>query len=179
MDLKPPIYCQDCGRANSPAAARCIWCGILITDAGATGKFETTNVELEYLSGIERLSDPTPVRMVISLEGIEINEVMPGSRSIRIAARDVIAAQVADGSSVSEGERSRPLWWWLALGPLALALRGKKSAEVKSHDYILTIKYREDDQVRHAVFHRQDSAGLSMVTAVARIISSLVKRQGC
>jgi len=149
----------------------------LIKDKGASGKFETTSVELEYLSGIERLSDPTPVRIVISLDGIEISEVMPGSRSIRIPARDVIEAQIADGSTVEEGERVRPLWWWFALGPLALLFAGKKSADVKHHDYILTIRYREDGQTRHAVFHREDSAGLSLVTGVARIVSSLVSRQ--
>lgn len=177
MDLKAPIYCQDCKRANSASAARCIWCGVSITDNGVAGKFETTSVELEYLSGIERLNDPTPVRVVISLDGIEISEVMPGSRTIRIPARDVIEAQVADGSTFWEGERSRPFWWWLVLGPFALAIPGKKGAEEKNHDYLLTIKYHDDDEIRHAVFHREDSAGLSMVTGIARIVSSLVRRQ--
>lgn len=177
MDLKAPIYCQDCGRANGASAARCIWCGVLIVDKDVTGKFETTSVELEYLSGIERLNDPTPVRVVINLDGIEISEVMPGSRKIRIPACDVIEAQIADGSTVVKGERTRPLWWWLALGPFAFAIPGKKGADEKNHDYILTIKYRDDDQIRYAVFHREDSAGLSLVTGVARIISSLVKRQ--
>lgn len=177
MELKAPIYCQDCGRANGATAARCIWCGVLITDKGGSGKFETTSVELEYLSGIDRLSDPTPVRITISLDGIEIKEVMPGSRSIRIPPRDVIEAQIADGSTMTEGERSRPLWWWFVIGPLALIMPGKKGADVKNHDYILTIKYKESGQVRHAVFHREDSTGLSMVTGVARIVSSLVSRQ--
>jgi hypothetical protein len=177
MDLKAPIYCQDCKRANSASATSCIWCGVLITNKGETGKFETTSVEIEYLSGIERLNDPTPVRLVINIDGIEISEVMPGSRTIRIPARDVIEAQVADGSTVIEGERSRPFWWWLVLGPLALAIPGKKGADEKNHDYLLTIKYRDYGEIRHAVFHREDSAGLSLVTGVARIVSSLVKRQ--
>ncbi len=121
------------------------------------------------------MKDPAPVRLTISVEGIEVTELMPGSRSEKIEAGSIIEARVVDASAVVEGERVRPRWWWFAFGPLALAIPGKQQPDVKQHDYILTIKYRSGDEIHNAVFHRQDRSGLAVVEGLSRIISTLIQ----
>ena len=170
-----PIYCHECGRANGARAKRCIWCGLPIVDQGKPSSFEATRVEIDYIDGIERLDYPAPVKLVINGDGIEVSELMPGSRTIKIAAPSLIQANVVDGSTTVEGKRVRSPWWWLALGPFALVIKGKKKPDTKKHDYLLTIKYRADGGERNAVFHREDRAGLPMLEGLARIINMLVR----
>jgi hypothetical protein len=170
-----PIYCHECGRANGAMAKRCLWCGMPIIDRGKPSSFEATRVEIDYLDGIERLDNPAPVRLVIDGTGIEVSELMPGSRSIKIPAASLIRASVVDGSNMVEGKRVRSPWWWLALGPFAVVVKGKKMPDTKRHDYLLTVKYRSGGEERNAVFHREDRAGLSMVEGLARIINALVR----
>jgi hypothetical protein len=171
-----PIYCDKCGRANEAAAKKCIWCDAPIARDGVTGRLETTRVQIGYLDGIERIEDPGPVSLKISSEGIEVVELVPGSRSVKIAASSVIEANVVDASTMVEGKRVRPAWWWLALGPVALVFSGKKTADTKEHDYILTIRYKAGNEVRNAVFHREDRAGLAVVEGLARIVSRIVRQ---
>lgn len=176
MSLPVPIYCQDCGRANGASAKKCLWCGVPIIDGAGSPRFETTKVELEYLGGIERLDDPTPVKLIISIEGIELTEIMPGSRMVAISASAIIGAQVVDASTKEEGGHApRPWYWWIMLGPFAMAVKRRKLPDVKKHDYLLTIKYKEGDEIRNAVFHREDSVGLTMVTGLAKIINSVAR----
>jgi hypothetical protein len=170
-----PMYCNECGRANGALAKRCIWCGVPITDRVKPAKFDATRVEIDYLDGIERLDNPAPVKLIISGDGIEVTELMPGSRSIKIAATSLIQASVVDGSTIVEGKRVRSPWWWLALGPLAVVIRGKKKEDVKKYDYLLTIKYKAGGEERNAVFHREDRVGLTMLDGLARIINMLVR----
>jgi hypothetical protein len=146
-----------------------------VIDRGKPSGFDATRVEIDYLDGIERLDNPAPVKLVINADGIEVSELMPGSRSIKIAAASLIRASVVDGSTTVEGKRARSAWWWLALGPFAVVVRGKKKPDTKKHDYLLTIKYRAGAEERNAVFHREDRAGLSMVEGLARIINALVR----
>jgi hypothetical protein len=170
-----PIHCQQCGRANGPSARRCIWCGVPLVDGGTPAAFDTTRVEIDYLDGIERLDDPGPVRLVIDSDGIEVSELMPGSRKIRIAAESLIGADAIDASTEIEPRpRRRPLWLKLIV-PFGLGGRGERPPDPKRHDYMLTVRYKAGDEVRSAVFHRQDRAGLSMVEGLARIINMLVK----
>lgn len=75
-----------------------------------------------------------------------------------------------------EGKRVRPGWWWLALGPIALAIPGRKTPDMKEHDYILTIRYRGGADMRNAVFHREDRAGLAVVEGLARIVRALMRQ---
>jgi hypothetical protein len=171
-----PIYCDECGRANGAAAKRCIWCGAPIVRDGVS-RLEKTRVEIGYLDGIERLEDAGPVSLIISSEGIEVVELVPGSRSVKIPASSIIEANVVDASTMVEGKRVRPAWWWLALGPIALAFRGRKTSDAKKHDYILTIRYKVDNEVRNAVFHREDRAGLAVVEGLARIVSRVVRKK--
>jgi hypothetical protein len=171
-----PIYCQQCGRANGVAAKNCIWCGLLIKQ-GFTQRFDTTRVEIEYLSGIDGIEDPATVRLVISGSGLEISKVLPGNKTFRISAHSLIDARVVDASVLVEGGRGRaPYWWWLVLGPFALLVPGKRKPDITKHDYILSIRYSAAGVVRCAVFHREDRMGGSMVEGLARIVAALVQR---
>ena len=171
-----PVYCEHCKRANGATALRCIWCGLPITGKSVAGDFEITRLEIEYLGGIDRLEDPAPVKLAIGPAGIEINEIIPGSRTIKIAADKIIDARVVDASTTIEGKRKRRPVWWFLLGPLALLIQGEKLPDKKKHDYIITIRYKEAGEIRNAVFHREDSLGLSLVSGLERIIGLLVRR---
>ena len=172
-----PIYCDECGRANGAAAKTCIWCGVPMFNGRTVGSVETTRVEIGYLDGIQRFEDAAPVRLSISGEGIEVAELIPGTRSVKIPASSIVEANCVDASTMIEGNRVRPKRWWLMLGPGALLIRGKKTQDVKRHDYILTIKYKDGDETRTAVFHREDSVGLAVVEGLARIVRSIVRQK--
>ena len=172
-----PIYCHECGRANGAAAKKCIWCGVAFSDEARSGKLETTRVEIGYLDGIDRLEDAGPVRLIISGDGIEVAELIPGSRSVKIPASSILDANVVDASTLLEGKRVRPAWWWLALGPFALAFQGRKTPDIKNHDYILAIRYKAANEVHTAVFHREDRVGLAVVEGLARIVSMLARKK--
>jgi hypothetical protein len=118
-----------------------------------------------------------PVRLIVSSEGIEVAELIPGTRSFKIPARSVLGANVVDASTKKAGKRKRSTWWWLALGPAALLVPGKKAPDIKLHDYILTIKYKGEEDVRNAVFHREDRAGLAIVEGLARIVMLLAQQK--
>ena len=171
-----PIYCHECGRANGAAAKKCIWCGAPTTSGNTVGRIETTRVEIGYLDGIDRFEDAEPVRLIISAEGIEVAELIPGTRSVKISASSILEASVVDASTMIEGKRVRSKWWWLALGPVALLVPGKKTPDVKEHDYILTIKYKAGNEVLNAVFHHEERIGLSVVEGLARIVTLLARQ---
>src|SRR5947209_7115538 len=120
-----PIYCPQCNRANGATAKMCIWCGVPITGSGQPTNIATTKVEIGYLDGIDRFEDSGPVRLIISGEGIEVAELIPGSRSVKIPASSVLGASVVDASTSKEGKRVRSKWLWLSVGPLALLFPGK------------------------------------------------------
>ncbi len=172
-----PIYCDECGRANGATAKKCIWCGLPISSGGKSGTIQTTRVEIGYLDGLDRFQDAGPVRLIISAEGIEVAELIPGTRSVKIPAASILEANVVDASTMIAGKRERPKWWWwLMIGPGALLIPGKKTPDVKEHDYILTIKYTAGDETRNAVFHHEERVGLSVVEGLARIVTSLVRQ---
>ena len=172
-----PIYCDGCGRANGASAKKCIWCGVPTSNRSTAGITETTSVEIGYLDGIDRFEDAAPVRLIISREGIEVAEVIPGTRSVKIPASSILEANTVDASTMIEGKRVRPKWWWLAVGPLAWLIPGRKTPDVKEHHYILSIKYTTTE-TRNAVFHRDDRVGLSIVEGLARIVNTLVRQNG-
>ena len=175
-ELAAPTHCQKCGRANGASAKRCIWCDVPLK-RGSTQKFEPTRVEIEYLGGIDGLDDPTTVRLVINSTGLEVKTLVTGSKATRISAYSIIEARVVDASTTSEGGRDRrDWWWWLLLGPFALLVHGKKRPDIKNHDYMISVKYHSGDEIRSAVFHREDKMGLSMVQGLARIVTALVQR---
>jgi hypothetical protein len=170
-----PTYCQECSRANGASAKRCIWCGVPLVNQNAPEEFAATKIEIDYLDGIERLDGSATVRLIINRDGIEVSETVPGSRTFKIPAASIVEANVVDGSTVTEGKQIRSGWWWLALGPFAVLVPGKKTPDTKNHDYLLTIKYSQGSETRTAVFHREDRAGLPVVEGLARIVRTLVK----
>ena len=171
-----PTHCQECGRANGPSAKRCIWCGVPIVDRGSPENFAPTRIEIDYVDGIERLEDAATVRLVISREGIEVSETVPGSRRFTIPATSILDATVVNGSTVIEGDRVRSRWWWwLAVGHFAVLAPARKAPDTKKHDYLLTIRYKEGSETRTAVFHREDQAGLPVVEGLARIVRTLMR----
>ncbi len=170
------IYCQECKRANTSAAKRCLWCGVPLIDQGTIENFQTTQIEIGYLDGIERLDNPCPVRLVVGPAGVEVSELMPGSRMIKIAADQLTGARVVDSSIIEEGKVVRAGWRsWLLLGALALVLPSKKLPDKKKHDYILTISYNAAGEARNAVFQHQNWLGLTKVELFAGVINSIVR----
>lgn len=173
-----PTYCQECGRTNGATAKRCIWCGVPLVDKGTPDRFEPTRVEIDYLDGIARLEEPMSVRLVINAEGIEVSEIMPGSRTFKIAAAALIEANIMDTSVTVESKRKRRPIWRLLINPISRKVwqgQPDEAKAVKQYDYVLTIRYRAGDDIRIAVFHRQDRIGLQVVEGLARIVNLLVR----
>ena len=175
MSLSAPVYCSECERVNASAATLCLWCGAPIINAIIAPVFEPTQAELDYVAGIERLDDPTPVRLAISEAGIEIVEIMPGSRKILIPAGDIVDARVTGAGKRSPEKITSPPWW-LRLG--RSVFRRTRTADSPTEEipvYTLTIRYEEAGEVRSAVFHRRGGVGLSMIQRLARSAASLVR----
>lgn len=170
-----PVYCDECGRANGQSARRCIWCGTPMVEAGTPSSFETTRTEIDYLEGIDRLADPGPVKLSIGPEGIEVTELMPGSRTVRIAAGSIIRADAIDASTTGPPAKKRLSLWRTLITPFSWDGWKAEPSEAMAYDYLLAVRYTEGEEIRNAVFHRQDRAGRAMVEGLARIINMLVK----
>ena len=172
--ISSPLLCSECGRANSLSANRCLWCGAPIMSGGVPPILEPTQADLDYIGGLERLHDPTAVRVTISEAGIEITETMPGSRKIMIDASAVVDARVTDGGKVLEERALRQPWWRRLSRSLSHTSRDVEIPRAESRGYTLTIRYRDNDDVLSAVFRRQGSTGLLMVQGLARAVASMV-----
>jgi hypothetical protein len=150
-----------------------LWCGILLDSKIARSNFPTTVVELDYLSGIDRLDNAMPVRLNISADGVEIKEVLPGSRIFLLPAEAIIEARIIDKIEKVKIEKRVSLLQKLLSDPSLP--QGQQFAEQITHDYILTIWYRLQERTFTAAFHREDEAGKAMIHQVAKSINSLVK----
>ena len=173
MSSSDPVYCSECKRVNGSAASTCLWCGAPIVNAPHPPVFEPTQAELDYVGGLERLDDPTPVRLAISESGIEIIEIMPGSRRIVIDAADVVDARVT-GAGATNPDETTVHPWWHRLSRSVFRTSRRPGVPV-DQDYTLTIRYRESGEVLNAVFHRRGGAGLSMMQGLARSVASMVR----
>jgi len=165
------INCQGCGRPNSVTARRCIWCSVPISEDAAR-RSETKSVELDYLEGIDRFDDAGPVRLIVSSEGIEVLELMPGSRSVKIPADCILETRVEDSLASHNGDDSKS---WKRLLKVSSASASRSTASSAKRQSVLKIKYRIDDEIREAVFCRDDPPGASAVAGVAKIMSTLAK----
>jgi len=170
-----PVYCSECERVNGSAATLCLWCGAPIVNAPVPPVFEPTQAELDYVGGIERLDDPTPVRLAISETGIEIVEIMPGSRKIVIPAEAVVDARVTSAGGPTPEKTSQQPWWRRLGRSFSRKSRSAAMPGEESTNYALTIRYQEGGEERTAVFHRKGGAGLSMIRGLARSVASLVR----
>jgi hypothetical protein len=168
-----PSLCQECGRVNAVAARRCIWCGAPMSLTIASADFEAAQMEVEYLMGLDRLDDPAPVRLAVGPSGVEISELLPGSRTVRIASDELIDARVVD-ASVSKADKQSILR--RLLGPFARVKRDR-GAITDRHEYKLIIRYTRDGEVREAVFRREDQQGLPAINGLSNVISLLVRRR--
>jgi hypothetical protein len=169
------MQCSECHRPNSPSASRCLWCGVLLDSKAAREHFPTTVVELDYLSGIDRLDNPMPVRLTTNADGLEIKEVLPGSRIFLLAADSIIEARVVDKIERIKIEKRASLLQKLLNEPSSL--QNQQFIEQITHDFILTIWYRLEDKVCTAAFHREDDTGKTLVNNTAKTINALVKWQ--
>lgn len=166
------VHCHQCGRPNAASVKKCIWCNAQIADGVPSGAFDTTTVEADYLEGIDRLNDPAPVRLVISPNGIEIVELLPGSRSIKISADSIIEANLAHSPGDERPTERR--WWRSVIEPLRFGpAPGEKKGVTLSRDYVLTIKYRDGDEVRTGVFSRSDQPGMEFERKLTLILAKL------
>lgn len=132
--------------------------------------FEPTRAEVVYLDGLDRLDHPTPVFLEVNSEGIEATEMMPGTRSIKIPADDLIEAKAIDASIVDETNRE---------GRVSFALYSifsrRRKAQTKRRNYVLTITYRSGEEKLKAVFRREDEAGFVVLEKLSRLIALLVE----
>ncbi|HXG66917.1 MAG TPA: hypothetical protein VNO70_17575 [Blastocatellia bacterium] len=172
MNDTNPVYCQECGRANRAAAARCLWCGAPLLNKAAPHNFEPTLAELDYHSGIARLDDPLTVKVMVSAAGVEVTELMPGSRRILIPAASIIDVDTYETEMMPEPNQEPLSWWERALRAL------RKDAGKAAHDYVLKITYEEGGEIWSALFHREGDMGASLVNRIARAIGALVRRHG-
>lgn len=163
------IYCQQCGRANGASSKVCLWCSAAISDSTST-EIETTTLEVDYVSGIDRLDNPGPVRMVISTEGIEIAEILPGSRSFKIPAISIIEVNVS-ASNVPTGAAQRP--WWRRMFESRRARSKQPIGENNEGNYIFTVTFEQDNEVGTMVFRRYDLSGHMPVWRVADTLGRL------
>ncbi|HWC75990.1 MAG TPA: hypothetical protein VG778_00920, partial [Blastocatellia bacterium] len=109
------VPCIACGRTNGPAATRCMWCGAIIGTSDLTS-VETSQAEVDYVRGIERLEYPTPVKLVVNEAGLEITETLPGSRRISIPASSLIDARVSNPEEPESDKGGRRPWWSRVVG---------------------------------------------------------------
>jgi hypothetical protein len=168
-----PSKCAACGRPNNPSARICLWCGELL-NARATGQpFPTMVIELDYLNGIDRLDNPMPVRLTINADGIEVKEVMPGSRIHQIAAEAILEARVSKRVEKIKVEKKISLLQKLLLDDSANQKR--QFTEEFLHDYVVTIWYCVNDKTCTAAFHREGETGKSLINNTAKIVNLLVK----
>ena len=164
------VPCHKCGRPNNIDARRCIWCGAPMSEVLGEGHIHATSVEIGYVEGIDRFDDAGPVRLIVSAGGIEVFELMPGSRSIRIPADCVLETRVRHSRASHNGRTESKSWKRL----LKVASTGETSEPVKRHS-VLTIKYRINDGHRQAVFYRDDPNARVALESLAKALAKLVR----
>ena len=169
------INCHQCGRPTSASGRRCIWCDAQIFEGATVEAFDTTTVDAEYVEGIERLNEAGPVRLVFSSEGIEIVEILPGSRTVKIPARSILEASVAH--LIEPEKPTEQTRWRNAIGQFRVAFRRPMDNGEKACDYIITIKYEDGDEMRTAVFKRSDHHGLVLARRLAGILETLTRER--
>lgn len=114
-----------------------------------------------------------PVRLTTSADGVEVKEVLPGSRILLIAAEAIIEARVVDKIERIKVEKRASLLQKLLKQPSSL--QSPQFAEQITHDYILTIRYHSEGKLFTAAFHREDDAGKTLIHSVAKTLNALVK----
>jgi len=122
--------------------------------------------EVDYVEGFDRLDGPATVALTIAPDGLEVRELMPGTRTIRIPPESIVSASVT-GPLRRVGQPSGSTGW----------LRRKAaSGQLPSQRASLSIKYREEGEIKVVVFERTDAAGMDVIRRFARTIAMLVRK---
>jgi hypothetical protein len=112
--------------------------------------------------------------MVISSEGIEIAEILPGSRSFKIPATSIIEVNVnASSVTIKAKERS---WWRKITGSLSESSTNDSDESAQS-DFVFTVRYEKDDGEGIMVFRRYDPSGNMPVWRIADTLGRLTGQQ--
>jgi hypothetical protein len=167
--------CFECGRVNGPAARRCIWCGLPVIDEETEKSFETTQIEIDYVSGIERLDESMPVRLAVGAAGVEVIEMMPGSRRVLIPAHELIEARAQLAGSGDDRQKATRRRRQFTIGKLSIPIPSGRQAGRETQEYVLTIKYGDESGTRIAVFRGEEIGGRSSIDTIARTISLLIR----
>jgi len=149
-----------------------MWCASNVADSAST-EIDTTTIEVDYVSGIDRLDNPGPVRMVISSEGIEIAEILPGTRTFKIPAASIIDVNVT-ASNVKNEAMERP--WWRRFTRSVKEVSTNDTNE--SGDYLFTVRYEQDNTEGTIVFRRYDPNGNMPVWRIADTLGRLTGQRG-
>lgn len=148
---------------NATEASSCLWCGARFE--GDQSKAREIVIELEYLNGLERLTDPTPIRLTVRADGIKISEVMPGTRAVWIALDQIVEARTSASLRSVGKAPSRSLFGRLS----------RSENKEPNRQQILTIRYRIGDTIHSVVFRREESDSFSRLDQIARMISLMAK----
>jgi hypothetical protein len=162
--------CLECGRINGPDARACIWCGVPVISESGPLDFEPLKAEVEYIEGFERLDGPAPVGLVVGPSGLEIRELMPGTRSILIPIELLVSAGVTGPLRSVGTPPRRSASGWLRLKANDEPGENRRSA--------LTLKHRLDGESQTVVFERNDEVGVEVLRRIARTITLLIRLQG-
>lgn len=86
-------------------------------------------------------------------------------------AESILEANLAY-SADREKQPERP-WWQSALEPLGFASVPSRQKGVEPRDFVLTIKYRDGNEVRTGVFTCSDPHGLGLARKLTRILGEI------
>jgi hypothetical protein len=143
-------------------------------DPAQSSALVRVQVEADYVGGIDRLPDPLTVRIAVDGAGLEISELMPGTRIVRLDANSLLEARVVDASTWTETASHRS-WADRLLSMLFGRRRDSLAAKIKNHEYVLTIRYRGADGNGSAVFKRSDRSGYSDLQSAAQASAALIE----
>jgi hypothetical protein len=151
-----------------------MWCELPIISDEITGSFEAIQIDLDYVSGIERLDEPMPVRLLVGPTGIEVIETLPGSRRVLIPAGSLVESRIEPAAG---GEDTKAFRQRLVIGKFNITIPGGRARAGATRRYNLIIDYREGPGTRSAIFHWEESRRTSSIKNIVRIISMLIGRQ--
>lgn len=168
------VNCFSCHRPNSPAAIRCLWCGAQFLDATSATNVAILQAEFTYLGGFDRLDGPQPVSLRVTSEGVEIRELMPGTRTVQIPAAAILEARVVRNIDKVRVDEAIP-WWRKLFFDDETNQQNLRQKEEILREYIVTIRYRSGDKILNVAFRRDDATASMTAERVARAINSLLK----
>jgi hypothetical protein len=168
------MNCFSCHRPNSPAAIRCLWCGAQFPGATAANNPAVLQAEFTYLGGFDRLDSPQPVSLRVTSEGVEIREMMPGTRTVQISAAAILEARVVRNIDRVRVDESVSWWRKLFFDDETNQKNLRKKEEIL-REYIVTMRYRSEDKIFSVAFRRDDDMAAMTAEKFAKAINSLLK----